>query len=559
VALEDELIAIRLELQGQTEAVAGMKEVIDAEKGLGTQTRATGEESKAAEKHTLGLGNAYGTLYGKAKLALGFLGVGGVFAVEQAVHNTEELSKTTTGLSRNLGLATNVASRWGAVAFSREIDPKALGMSFGVLSSKMVEAARKGSTLLTPFHQLGLNQEEVAKGAGNFEWGLMRVVKALGEEEGGAKRATAAKAVLGKGYATLLPLFAEGTEGLKEQLHWADEYGVTLGGKANEGLMELVKGQREMKVATLGLQVSLTKALQPAILAGEEQVKEFIKTLNDPNLSAEQKTKRIEHQFLELEDDLMKIIEQALPGVAENAGRLGVKMAAAVWHGFQHSNLLGKIAIAGWVFSLFGGEALVKTGAKKVGGMIGTDMGIGIGVGVTGGFIAGEIFNHLSRQTQQEVSGWAYHAAHNFVNFFVAEVNKGLNDANVLSFLGVEAPQVPEWKDHLREAEEERPLGKGTSSHVLGTGGGGSNAAKRKAYESLWGKAPPAGPPPWPPPRKGPPLAPRLNAPSLPSGLGAAWHGRPAGSLVVHTHLHLDGRELTESVARHVLDAEALS
>jgi hypothetical protein len=331
--------------------------------------------------------------------------------------------------------------------------------------------------------------------------------------------------------------------------------------------MEMVQAQRENKVAMLGLQLSLTKALMPAIHAGDDQLQEFIATLNSPHLTAEQKISRISHQFLLLEDDLVHIIEQALPHIAEQGGHLGVALAGAVWHGFENSNAMGKVVIAAWIFNAFGGRELMKAGAMRVGGMIGTDMGIGLASGVVGGFIAYEIFNHLSRRTQGEVVAWANNAAHNFVNYFIKEINEGLNDANILSILGVDAPQIGEWKNGIQEAENEPPVGHGTHGHLLdgasgGRGGGLSNSQKRHNYEKLWGKPPPPGPPPWPPPRRsaGRIAKGRKQGASalqiLPMG-GAASPGRP---IIIHLEhkTELDGKVVAENTIRHALDEAAL-
>lgn len=375
MANEEELLAIRMELRDQAKVVTGIKEVVGAEKGLGSQTEKTGKAAEKSAKHTDVLGKAYSTMGAKAKFAFGILGVSGAFAIEKGIHNTEELAKTTSGLVRNFDLQNNVASRWGAIAYGRDIDTKALGMTFGTLSTKLTTAAREGGKALLPFHQLGLTQEDAAKGAHNFEWGIMRVAKALGEEEGGAKRAAAAKALLGKGSATLLPLFAEGAEGLRENLHLADEYGVTLSGSATEGIMEMVASQRELKIAQLGLQVSMTKALMPAIEAGEDQVKEFIKTLNDPDLTAEQKTARIAHQFLTLENDLFRILESMAPHIADQAGKLGLKLAGSLWHAFINSDPLGKLIIGGWLLTKMGGLPMIGSLGAKVGGKLASSLG----------------------------------------------------------------------------------------------------------------------------------------------------------------------------------------
>jgi hypothetical protein len=360
-----ELLEIKMRMVGAKtvaeEARLAGKGIERVGKGSTLQGIASG---KAAKKTSL-LGRAYGGLKSSAKLAFGAIAVGGVFALRSAITATTSLAKTTSALSRNLGITTQEASRWGAVAEARGIDTKAMQTSFAILSSKFVEAGRKGGTALTLFHQLGITQKELTAHAGKFNWALLRSAKALGEEKGGTVRMTAAKALLGKGYQSILPLFSEGTKGLKEQLHWADKYGVTLSGKTTNQVMEFVNAQRQSKVALLGLKISLATALMPALKAGEGQLQEFIATLNSNKLSGSEKIVKIGKQFEGIEDTLIGVITAALPKVAEQGGMLGVKLAGAVVKGFLHANTFGKLVIGTWVFKFFGGfSALSKLGGK---------------------------------------------------------------------------------------------------------------------------------------------------------------------------------------------------
>lgn len=481
MALSDELLQIRLELKGVRETVSGLEATGKATKGISGATTKAATESGKAEKKTSRLTRAYNGLGRAARWGIGFLGIGGVFALKSAVDNTEELAKTTAGLSRNLDLNSKTASRWGAVAHARDIDSKSLTMTFTILARRMTDAARKGGTLLTPFHQLGLTQEDAAKGAHNFQWGLMRVAKALGDAEGGSKRQAAAQQLLGRGYSTVLPLFAEGTKGLQEQLHWADKYGVTLDDKTNSSLMDMVQAQRESKVAMLGLQVGLTKTLMPAIDAAEGQFQTFVQTLNDPNLTTDEKINRIEAQFSRLEDDLIQLIQDALPKIASEGGQLGVKLAGAVWSGFWHSDALGKLVIGGWLLSKsgllsgVGGKAgklmargllrifvptiaaelaagstlsqVMQTRFRSMGVLSGRAMALGMALGLVtlGFFIAQEV----DQKTHGAFRQWGINAGQNFVNALIWVVNQGiglindaLNSSNALSVFGVDAPQI---------------------------------------------------------------------------------------------------------------------
>jgi hypothetical protein len=459
------LIDIRMKLSGGRAVVSGLTGTRKETEKLGTATSNTSKATKIATGTTGRLTTAYKELGTHAKIALGLVGAGALFGIENAVGKTEELSKATTGLSRNLGFSTKSASEWGAVAQSREISTSALTMSFGSLSTKMVEAARKGGTLLTPFHQLGISQEEVAEGANNFQKGLYTVAEALGKEQGGAKRSAAAKALLGRGYKELLPLFSQGSEGLKEQLHWADEFGATLSNTANGGFEDMITAQRKNKVAMLGLQVSITKLVTPAIELGDDQLQDFIKTLNDPKLNDQQKIEKIGEQFEQLGFHLIAVVEKALPKIAEVGARLGEALAKAVATAFLHANLAGKLAIGLYVFSLFGGKELALAGAKKVGGMIGTEVGLGVATGAVGAFVAYEIWEHMSERSKLGIEKWVNAAGEMFVNGLIHRINQGihlindaLNDANAFSILGVSAPQIGEignveFGGKLRERE----------------------------------------------------------------------------------------------------------
>jgi hypothetical protein len=540
------LIDIRMKLSGGKGVISGLTGVRKGTEEVGKATSKTAKISHAATGTTSRLTTAYKELGTHAKLALGLVGAGALFGIEGAVSSTEELSKTTTGLTRNLGFSTKAASEWATVASAREISTSTLSTSFGTLSTKMVEAARKGGSLLTPFHQLGISQEEVAEGAGNFQKGLYLVAEALGKEEGGAKRSAAAKALLGRGSRELIPIFAQGTEGLKEQLHWADEFGSMLSGKTQKGLEDMREAQWKNNAAMQGLSTSITKLVAPAIELGDEQLQEFIGTLNDPKLSDEQKIEKIGRQFEQLGFHLIAVVEQSLPKIAEVGGRLGVALAGAVGHAFLHADLAGKLAIGTYVFSIFGGKELAVAGARTVGGVMGTELGLGLVAGATGAFVAYEIWEHLSKQTQQELIHTAQQDGANFVNYFIREINKGLNESNPLGNLpfglSVAASQLGEvGNPSATDAEAEAAAtGQVTNSEIpAGAGKEHIPPQHSRAERAAAGR------------RKAKGAAQLLT---IPAGRFSGSGGAP---IIVHTHIDLDGKQVAESVRRHARKASS--
>jgi len=553
----NELLEIRMKLLGASQ-------VAHEGERAGRGISKVGGASERTARKTGVLSRAYSRLSSAAKYGLLAIGTTGVFFLKSAIEKTTELAKTTTGLSRNLGITTQEASRWGAVAEARGIDTKQLAGVFSILSAKSVEAARKGGTLLTPFHQLGITQQELIKHGGDFNWILLRTAKALGDETGGTKRMTAAKSVLGKGYATLLPLFSDGAKGLKEQLHWADKYGVTLDTKTNDKIMAFVTAQRESKVAMLGLKVGLASTLMPVLSDAEGEFQQFVRVLNS-DLTTEQKINHVSKMFERLEDTLIKFIADALPKVAESGGKLGLALAGAIWTGFKNSNLAGKLVITAWLLKYMGAGGLIKKVAGAAGGAIakaiGTRMLAVMGVELAEGEALSTLFRKrfsamgqmsgrmfaigmaaglvllgffIAEQVDKKTHGafrkWSINAAENFINAFIWVVNKGisainsvLNDANVLSFLGVSAPQFGHVGEVNLHNEGSKPVPRGP----LGKSRTGFNPAN----------------------------------PQNPFGIGERG-GRKEQMRTTgptHIHLHMNGKEIAYGLLREGENAAALA
>ena len=343
-------------------------------------------QSKAGKQTTLldrGTRRLGGSLSRAARYAIGAAAAYVSIAKgKEAITTTLDLSKSTAGLNRNLGLSVNVASRWGAVAKARDIDSKSMTMSFTILSKRMVEAAHKGGTAMESFNRLGISQGDVERGSRDFEFGLMRVAKAFGAAEGGAKRQVSAQQLLGRGYTSILPLFSEGTKSLKEQLHWADEYGATLDSKTNDSLMELVSLQRESKVASLGLQVAFTKALTPALVELHDQYQGVVRLWARDDISDSRKWEILGRRIERLADKGLVVFERLLPQAANQAGRWGPKVAKAFLEGFIAADAWGKLALGGFLLAKMGGPQAVSGSGTKAGKHFGKGFMAGAAIGL---------------------------------------------------------------------------------------------------------------------------------------------------------------------------------
>jgi hypothetical protein len=327
---------------------------------------------------------------GSAKSALkwGAATIGAYAAISKAhdaIHATEDLAKSTQALHRNLGLTVEEASRWGAVAKARDIDTKSLNLSFTTLS-KTVEAALQGDEKrIALFKELGLTQEDLKAGTHDFSGLVTKLADGFGNLAGGTQRQAAAQQLLGRGYQSVLPLFAEGSKSLQEQLKWADQYGVTLTTKTIGPLNELIKSQREMKEAQLGLSVQFTKVSAPAMLELEGAALRVLKVMNDPHLTGEQKWEKIGNIVGPIADKIGDGVTAAIPKIAEGVGEHAPQVAVAFGKGFLAANIWGKLAIGGWLLHKFGGiGAFTALGRRG-----GAAMGVGLAEGAAAGSAAG--------------------------------------------------------------------------------------------------------------------------------------------------------------------------
>jgi hypothetical protein len=356
--------------------------------------RATDATTATATTRTSQLGNASRTTASRlgsaarwaGSAAAAYLTIG---QAKSAITTTQDLAKTTAGLNRNLGFTVEQGSRWAAVAKSRDIDAKALTMSFTVLSRRLVAASqgiREGGgaaeTAMKPFEQLGLTQKDVVEGAQDIESFMPKLADAFGKAEGGARRQASAQQLLGRGYATIVPMFADGAKGLEEQQKWADKYGTTLNQKTIDAQMKLVSAQRESKVAWVGLQMTFAQLVTPALQKANRQFQRLSAIMANDKLTNAEKWEKVGKLIGKWADKALQVFVNILPKLVEKAGEWAPKIAAALVEGFKNAPIWGKVALGAFLMSRLMGVGMLgmfgKIGekiAKKIGTSIAARFG----------------------------------------------------------------------------------------------------------------------------------------------------------------------------------------
>lgn len=350
---------------------------------VSAQTGRMSRSARAGSRATAGLGSAFRA----AALAAGGAAAAyiSVAQARQAITTTQELALTTSGLNRNLGIATKEASRWAAVTRARGVDSKTLTMSFTALS-RAIEGTKTGSeSALRPFQALGISQKELAATGGNFSKQVLLIADALGKAEGSSVRQNAAQKLLGKGFRDILPMFSEGAKGLQENLKWADEFGATMGNGTVNAMKDFTTAQRRGRVAIMGLQIAFARFATPAITEAINGLGEFAAVLNDPSLTKAQKLARLRQEFESLQARVISVIGDLVPIVAQSAGEIGVALAQGIAKGFLETGILGKVAISAFFIRAMGGPRAIMAAGASVGSIFSAGMASASAAGGTYG------------------------------------------------------------------------------------------------------------------------------------------------------------------------------
>jgi hypothetical protein len=350
-SLQKELASVKRQLKGlqtatgTTSALArkNAKATVDANKLIGTSF-------KNAAKAAIGLSTAYI----------------GIAKAKDAVRTTQELAHQTIQLHRNLGLTVQTSSELGAVLKARGIDANSAAMAFQTLSRQVVAGEQGSKKVVAAFEALGISQKDLKASGGDLNKLLPAIAQGFGGMKGGTERAAVAQTLLARGYKSLLPLFAQGEKGFQGQLDAAKRYGAVLSDDTLKKQEDLIKAQREMSLATMGLKVSFANVAAPALTEFSHLVAHVAADLHGPG-SFDDKLAKIGHDVGPAIGKIEDEFHRELPKVASFAGHEAPKIAGAFVNGFINTDAWGKLAIGAFLVSKTVGWGTVFKGIGSAG------------------------------------------------------------------------------------------------------------------------------------------------------------------------------------------------
>lgn len=139
------------------------------------------------------------------------------------------------------------------------------GLEVGIkrMSRVLVEASWGLESANRSLVAMGLNIDDLM--AMNPEEQFMALAEALAAIEDPTLRAALAQEVFGRSGTDLLPILAEGIEGLRATMGAADDLGIVMDKEAAEKAARLQDAMTDVNTAVLGVKVAIAEALVPAL------------------------------------------------------------------------------------------------------------------------------------------------------------------------------------------------------------------------------------------------------------------------------------------------------
>ena len=261
MASASEIIA-RLVLQGQREFVSGMDQAAKATGATGKAAETSGKKASSAASGLLKWAAAGGAVY----KAYGFF--------KGAVTQTTDLARATASLERTTGMDARTATAWVVTAKERNVNVLALNRGFLSLGRQITMAGKATSASAKTFRALGLSQADLNNAS--TEQRIRLVSDALLKIQDPIQRAALGQKLLGRNYLQLASIMGKGSKAISENEDALKKSGATMDQAGVKRGLTMIKTQRELNAAMLGVKIAIATALMPILQSLAQEVQKLL-------------------------------------------------------------------------------------------------------------------------------------------------------------------------------------------------------------------------------------------------------------------------------------------
>lgn len=196
-----------------------------------------------------------------------------VAATGALVKSAIDSADATGILASKLGITTEALSRLQYAAQLSDVSQGALESGLRKLSTTLVAAADPASKAAKALSAIGLSASQLIDLPADEQ--LARIGEALSRVENASAKAALSQQIFGKSGQALLPLLAEGADGIRRLGDEAERLGVVVSGATAASAMEFNDNLDRLKLSAQGLGMSIAQEVLPSLQGFTTQLTEL--------------------------------------------------------------------------------------------------------------------------------------------------------------------------------------------------------------------------------------------------------------------------------------------
>jgi ribosomal protein L9 len=190
------------------------------------------------------------------------------------VQEVADLGDKFDKMAKRSGFASKTLQQLGHAAELSGASINTVETAIKKLQSSQIEAADGTATYADEFKRLGIEVKGVDGELKDTPELLLEIADAMNELDTDAERTQVAMKLLGRSGTQLIPMFKEGSEGIKEMMQELVDLGAVMDDDLVKSSADLIDNQRRLDMALLGVKNTIAKELMP-------QANEFIEGMID--------------------------------------------------------------------------------------------------------------------------------------------------------------------------------------------------------------------------------------------------------------------------------------
>ena len=241
---------------------------------IGTDTKQLKTGLDSANKQTKGFAQNIAK-HSKA-IGIGMLAVGAAIVgiATKSVLSFAKIGDEVAKMAKRTGFSTEALSELRHAAELSGASLAGLEKASRTLAGAILDAGYGLETYVRTFDKLGLSYESLAELSPEDQF--LKVMEALAGVENESERAAIATDLFGRAGTQLLPMLADGTEGLKDMRQEAHDLGIVFDAEAAKSAEDFTDAMTRVKASLQGAMFAIADSLMPVIQPLIDKVTDII-------------------------------------------------------------------------------------------------------------------------------------------------------------------------------------------------------------------------------------------------------------------------------------------